>query len=89
MIIEEKDFRLIPVGDSIPRYDLELLYLIKGKNERWEFKNAAYGIDLISAIKRIAHYRVNCKHKEESIPLLLYLQELKEELELIKTKCLV
>lgn len=86
MIIEEKDFRLIPVSDSSIAFDLELLYTIrpKGKEERQEFKNVAYGISLSSAIKKIAQYRVSCNHKDESVKLLAYLTEFKEALDSLR-----
>lgn len=89
MVIEEKDFRLIPISDSSPQYDLELLYKIqpKGKEARLEFKNVAYGIGLEYAIRKIAHYRVCCKHKEEAIQLLTYFKEFKEELDSLKALC--
>ena len=89
MIIEEKDFRLIPISDTSPQYDLELLYKIqpKGKEARLEFKNVAYGIGLEYAIRKIAHYRVCCKHKEEAIQLLTYFKEFKEELDSLKALC--
>ena len=89
MVIEEKDFRLIPISDTSPQYDLELLYKIqpKGKEARLEFKNVAYGIGLEYAIKKIAHYRVYCKHKEEAIQLLTYFKEFKEELDSLKALC--
>lgn len=91
MVIEEKDFKLIPVDNSSPRYDLELLYKIqpKGKDPRLEFKNVAYGISLESAIKKIAHYRVCCKHNEEAIQLLTYFREFKEELDSLKALCVL
>lgn len=89
MVIEGKDFRLTPISDSSPRYDLELLYKIqpKGKEARLEFKNVAYGIGLEYAIKMIAHYKVCCKHKEEAIQLLTYFKEFKEELDSLKALC--
>lgn len=90
MIIEEKDFRLTPVNNSSLRFDLELLHTIspKGKESRLEFKNVAYGIDLECAIKKIAHYRVCCKHKE-AIGLLNYFKEFKNELDSLKNLCVV
>lgn len=89
MVIEEKDFRLIPNSDSSCWFDLELLYEIKpkGKESRLEFKNVAYGLTLEHAIKRIAHYRVCCRHKEEAIKLIVYFKELKEELDSLKNLC--
>lgn len=89
MLIAEEDFKLIPISDSDLKYDLELLYKIqpKGKEARLEFKNVAYGIGLEYAIKKIAHYRVCCKHNEESIRLLTYFEEFKEELDLLKALC--
>ena len=43
MIIEGKDFRLTPVSETSPMFDLELLYTVrpKGKEARQEFKNVA------------------------------------------------
>ena len=89
MVIAEDDFRLIPISDSSPKYDLELLYKIqaKGKEARLEFKNVAYGIGLEHAIKKIAHYRVCCKHNEEAIKLKTYFKEFKEELDSLKILC--
>lgn len=86
MEIVEKDFKLTPISEDHPSFDLELLYVInKGKaNERLEFKNSAYGISLDTAIRKIAHYRVNCKHKEEAIKLKVYFEEFKKELDDLK-----
>ena len=89
MVIEESDFRLIPISESSPLYDLELLYTIspRGKESRMEFKNVAYGITLESAIKRIAHYKVYCNHSDEVIKLQAYLKEFTEALESLKNLC--
>lgn len=89
MVIEEKDFRLIPISESSPKFDLELLYTInpKGKESRQEFKNVAYGIGLDYAVRKIAHYRVSCKHKDEAVTLLTYFKEFKEELDSLKALC--
>ena len=89
MVIEERDFRLTPVNDSSLRYDLELLYKVqpKGREARLEFKNVAYGISLEHAIKKIAQYRICCRHKEEAIQLLDYFREFKEELDSLKALC--
>lgn len=89
MVIEEKDFRLTPISDSDVRFDLELLYKIqpKGKEPRLEFKNVAYGITLEYAIKKIAHYRVCCKHEKEAVRLLSYFGDFREELDSLKSLC--
>lgn len=89
MIIEENDFRLIPISESSPLFDLEILYTVrpKGKEERQEFKNIAYGISLETAIKKIAQYRVSSNHKDESVKLLTYLAEFKKELDSLKKLC--
>ncbi len=86
MVIEEKDFRLIPVDDSTTKFDLELLRLIqpRGKEPRLEFKNVAYCISLESAIKKIAHFRVSNNHKDEAIQLMTYFGEFKEEINSLK-----
>lgn len=88
MVIEESDFRLIPVKESGLLFDLELLKVInKGKeNERTEFKNIAYGITIESALKYIANARINSKHND-SISLKQYLQEYKDIINSIKDTC--
>lgn len=83
MIIQEQFFKLIPVDDNSIFFDLELLYTInKGKsNERKEFKNVAYGITIETAIKKIANYLINCKHKDEAIKLRDYFKEYKSNID--------
>lgn len=80
MVIEEEDFRLTPINDFCPHFDLELLYTIKpkGKETRKEFKTVAYGVSLESAIKKVIQHRINQKHNEEAITLKDYLKEFKE-----------
>ena len=75
MIIEESDFRLIPVKESGLLFDLELLKVInKGKeNERTE-------------LKYIANARINAKYND-SISLKQYLQEYKDIINSIKDTC--
>lgn len=91
MTIEEADFRLIPIDDSTPRFDLELLYKVKPRNgeERMEFKNVAYGVQLDAAIRRIAQYRINNKEGESSISLEKYFSEFKQEIEKLTKVCKV
>lgn len=86
MEIVEKDFKLKPISDDCPQFDLELLYVVKprGGEARLEFKNAGYGMSLESAIKRIAHYRISCKHREEAIRIKMYFEEYKKELDDLK-----
>lgn len=81
MIIEESDFRLEQINDTSDRFDLELLHTVnKGKsNEKQEFKNVAYGISLVGAMKRIILYRMNQKH--ETLSLKEFLKEYKIESE--------
>lgn len=88
MVIEESDFRLIPVKESGLLFDLELLKVInKGKeNERTEFKNIAYGITIESALKYIANARINAKYND-SISLKQYLQEYKDIINSIRDTC--
>lgn len=89
MLIEEKDFRLIPISESSPVFDLELLHIVrpKGKEARQEFKNAGHGMGLETAVKKIAQYRVSSKHEDESIKLLEYFTEFKKELDSLKELC--
>lgn len=86
MEIVEKDFKLIPIDENTPIFDLELLYVIKprGGDPRLEFKNAGYGLSLETAIKKICHYRVSCNHKEDAIKLKTYLEEYRKELDDLK-----
>lgn len=86
MEIVEKDFKLKPISDDCPQFDLELLYVVKprGGEARLEFKNAGYGMSLESAIKKIAHYRISCKHREEAIRIKTYFEEYKKELDDLK-----
>lgn len=87
MVIEEKDFRLTPVSESSPLFDLELLYTIrpKGKEPRQEFKNVAYGINLESALKRVIQYRLSCKY--DILSISTYLEEFRNELVELKKLC--
>lgn len=90
MVIEEKDFRLIPINNNSVMFDLELLFVVKPKDKdpRLEFKNVAYGINLETALKKIAHYRVYNNNSENSITLANYLKEFKSELENIRNLCI-
>ena len=87
MVIEEKDFKLIPISDSDLFFDLELLYTVrpKGKEVRQEFKNVAYGISLNTALKKIIQYRLS--HKYDTVDLSTYLKEFRNELDLLKALC--
>lgn len=89
MIIEDKDFRLTPINESSPMFDLELLHTVKpkGGEPRDEFKLAGYGLPLEAALKRVIAYRLN---KEEStVDLSTYLKRYKEIQEEIRNLCTV
>lgn len=88
MIIQEKDFRLIPVKESGNSFDLELLHTInKGKaNERQEFKDVAYGISIDRAISYIINFRISSKYPGV-IDMKTYLNEYKSMVEEIKELC--
>lgn len=77
--IEDYDYKLTPINDASPLFDLELLrYVNKGKeNQREEFKNEAYGIPLSAALKRIISYRI--LNGDETISLQEYLKLYKDE----------
>lgn len=79
MIIEGSFYKLTPISDSSPRFDLELLYDIGGKNPRKEFKVEGYGYPLESAIERCIHFATRKKFsKDEIITLGKYLDEFKK-----------
>lgn len=86
MEIVEKDFKLKPISEDCPMFDLELLYVVKprGGEARLEFKNAGYGMSIENVIKKIAHYRVCCNHKDDAIKIKTYFEEYKKELDDLK-----
>lgn len=84
MIIEGDFYRLIPINEHSSKYDLELLYDVKGKNPRKEYKIAAYGISIETAIKRIITYSINKKFDNETITLKQFLSEFREEADKIR-----
>ena len=71
-------YRLTPINEHSPKYDLELLYSIGGKNPREEFKVVAYGISMESAFERIILYSVNKKLGDETVSFKRFLDEYKE-----------
>lgn len=86
MEIIESDFRLKPISEDSPLFDLELLYTVKprGGESRQELKISGYGLTLINALQKIAHYRVVNNHKEESISLKAYIKEYLENINNLK-----
>lgn len=81
MIIEEDDFRLTQINEHSPKWDLELIHIVrpKGKEPRKEFKNAGYGLPLEAALERIIQYRLHNKYNEDAVRLKDYLKEYKDE----------
>lgn len=79
MTIQGDIYRLTPINEHSPKYDLELLYSIGGKNPREEFKVVAYGISMESAFKRIIHYALSKKLGEEVVTLKQFFNAYKEE----------
>lgn len=86
MIIEGSFYKLTPINDSSPMFDLELLYDIGGKNPRKEFKIEGYGYPLEVALEHCVHYAVRKKFKEETITLKDYINEYKIQKEIIKSE---
>ena len=89
MIIEEKDFRLIPIAEGSSMFDIEVLHTVKprGGEPRDEFQNIAYGVPFASAIQRVVNYRIQKKHEDETINLQQYIQEYKSIVEEIEKLC--
>lgn len=89
MTIESNDFKLIPISESSPFFDLELLFIVrpKGKESREEWQIEGYGMPLEAAIKRIIQYRLSKKHIEEALSLKQYLTEYIEEFKNIDRIC--
>ena len=80
MIIEESDFKMIPVDDTGVFWDLELLHTIKpkGKPERQEFKESGYGMRFSTCLQKIVNYRLS--KKKDVITLKEYIQGYIKEL---------
>lgn len=81
MIIEEEDFRLSQINEHSPKWDLELIHIVrpKGKDPRKEFKIVGYGLPLENALERIVQHRLHNKHKEDAIKLADYIKDYKDE----------
>lgn len=79
MIIEGDFYKITPVDECSQFYDLELLYEIKGKNPRSEFKVAGYGMPFNSILKSIIRYALYRKFKDQSVSLQEYIKAYIEE----------
>lgn len=85
MTIEGPFYRLTPISESSPRFDLELLYDIGGKNPRKEFKVEGYGYPLEAALERCCRFAVSKKFdKDEILTLKQYIDEFKKAKEDIR-----
>lgn len=76
MVIQGEFFRLTPTSEHSTSFDVELLYKIKGKNSREEFKIAGYGVPLDSAIRKCIQYGLS--NRFEVLTLKEYLAEYKK-----------
>ena len=85
MIIQGNFYRIEPINDNSPLWDLYLLRKVNSKtNPREEFQLEGYGMPLDSAIGRIIRYAINSKYgKDEMTTLKEYLnvfKQIKEEI---------
>ena len=85
MIIQGNFYRIEPINDTSPLWDLYLLRKVNSKtNPREEFQLEGYGMPLDSAIGRIIRYAINSKYgKDEITTLKEYLNvfnQIKEEI---------
>lgn len=80
MIIQGNFYRIEPINDNSPLWDLYLLRKINSKtNPREEFQLEGYGMPLDSAIGRIIRYAINSKYgKDEITTLKEYLNVFKQ-----------
>ena len=76
MIIQGEFFQIIPINDYSLQFDLKLLYEIKGKNPRKEYKDAGYGLTLEAAVKKCIQYAISKKY--EVLSLKEYVDEFKK-----------
>lgn len=85
MIIQGNFYRIEPINDTSPLWDLYLLRRVNSKtNPREEFQLEGYGMPLDSAIGRIIRYAINSKYGKDKITTLKeYLnvfKQIKEEI---------
>lgn len=80
MIIQGNFYRIEPINDTSPLWDLYLLKKVNSKtNPREEFQLEGYGMPLDSAIGRIIRYAINSKYgKDEITTLKEYLNVFKQ-----------
>lgn len=80
MIIQGNFYRIEPINDNSPLWDLYLLRKVSSKtNPREEFQLEGYGMPLDSAIGRIIRYAINSKYgKDEITTLKEYLNVFKQ-----------
>lgn len=79
MTIEGSFYKIVPINDNSPLFDLYLLRTIKSKtNPREEFQLEGYGMPLESAISRVINYSINSKYKDKTITIKEYLDVYKE-----------
>lgn len=71
MIIQGNFYRIEPINDTSPLWDLYLLRKVNSKtNPREEFQLEGYGMPLDSAIGRIIRYAINSKYEKDEITTL-------------------
>lgn len=71
MIIQGNFYRIEPINDTSPLWDLYLLRKVNSKtNPREEFQLEGYGMPLDSAIGRIIRYAINSKYRKDEITTL-------------------
>lgn len=80
MIIQGNFYRIEPINDTSPLWDLYLLRKVNSKtNPREEFQVEGYGMPLDSAIGRVIRYAINSKYgKDEITTLKEYLNVFKQ-----------
>lgn len=80
MIIQGNFYRIEPINDTSPLWDLYLLRKVNSKtNPREEFQLEGYGMPLDSAIGRIIRYAISSKYgKDEITTLKEYLNVFKQ-----------
>ena len=85
MIIQGNFYRIEPINDTSPLWDLYLLRKVNSKtNPREEFQLEGYGMPLDSAIGRIIRYAINSKYGKDEITTskeyLNVFKQIKEEI---------
>lgn len=80
MTIADNDFKLIPINNDYAMFDLQLK---PTKGTEWI---KSYGLPLLTALRKIAHYRTQKGFLKEAVNINTYYDKFAEQLDLLMNK---